>query len=104
MSDDEAQSHERLTATVRGRVQGVGFRWFVQNQARGRRLVGWTANQSDGSVAVVAEGPSELLDELQAALVRGPTGAAVDRVDARRSPTTGEFASFTIRSGGHSGD
>ncbi|GGV02615.1 acylphosphatase [Actinomadura sp. LOL_016] len=54
MSDDEAV---RLTAWVRGRVQGVGFRWWVRARALELGLVGSAANLSDGRVEVVAEGP-----------------------------------------------
>ena len=104
MSEHESTASERLTATVRGRVQGVGFRWFVRSQAHGLKLRGWTANRSDGSVEVVAEGPKHMLDRLEAALMRGPAGASVDQVDAHRSSATGEFGSFAIRSGSHSGD
>ncbi|MBE1534755.1 acylphosphatase [Actinomadura algeriensis] len=54
--DDEAV---RLTAWVRGRVQGVGFRWWVRARALELGLVGSAANLSDGRVEVVAEGPRE---------------------------------------------
>ena len=62
-------------------------------------LVGWVANQSDGSVAVVAEGPAGALEALVAALREGPPGAAVSRVDVRHEPGLGTLASFEIRSG-----
>ena len=65
----------RLDATLHGRVQGVGFRWFVQRTARGLGLVGWTQNQPDGSVRVVAEGPSASLDLLT--VTSGVPGADV---------------------------
>ena len=104
MSGDGAQPQARLTASVRGRVQGVGFRWFVRTHAQRLRLRGWTANEPDGSVTVVAEGPTQQLDELAAELARGPDGASVDQVDTRRTAATGEFARFTIRAGAHRGD
>lgn len=94
----------RLDATVHGRVQGVGFRWFVQRTARGLGLVGWIQNQPDGSVRVVAEGPSASLDVLVEQLGQGPAGAVVDRVNAQRGAATGEFGSFEIRAHGHRGD
>jgi acylphosphatase len=95
---------ERLDATVRGRVQGVGFRWFVVQQAARFGLTGWTSNESDGSVHVVAEGSPETLDEFAAALASGPPAAVVERLDQHRSPATGEFASFGVRHGAHRGD
>lgn len=94
----------RLVATVRGYVQGVGFRWFVQREAARLRLDGWVANQSDGSVEVVAEGPHELLDQLVLQLWEGPSGAAVREVQVRWEPARGHLVGFAIRSGAHRGD
>jgi len=89
---------------VRGIVQGVGFRWFVVRRASGLGLTGWTSNEADGSVRVVAEGTTDALDRLLALLTDGPPGAYVQKVDATRAPATGEFTSFGIRPGAHSGD
>jgi len=94
----------RLDAVVHGRVQGVGFRMFVRDSARGLGLVGWVANEARGTVRCVAEGPRDRLDRLLAALRDGPRGASVERVDAEHSPATGTFARFEIRSGSHPGD
>ena len=94
----------RLEATVRGRVQGVGFRYFVVRRAMELHLVGWVANTADGSVRCVAEGSVDALDTLETSLRSGPTGAIVDAVDAVRMAATGRFDRFAIRSGAHSGD
>jgi acylphosphatase len=94
----------RLEATVRGRVQGVGFRYFVVRRALELGLVGWVANEADGSVRCVAEGPPTALDALEEALHGGPTGAIVDRVDAVRMTGTGRLDRFRVRSSAHSGD
>ena len=94
----------RLDVTIRGRVQGVGFRYFVRRRATALGIVGWVANQADGSVRCVAEGPSAALDELESALRSGPPGSHVERVDAVRGPAGGGFDSFLVRSGAHSGD
>ena len=94
----------RLEAVVRGRVQGVGFRVYALGVARGLGLVGWVANESSGTVRLVAEGAPADLDRLVAALRDGPPSAHVERVDEQRSPATGAFTGFTIRSGWHSGD
>jgi acylphosphatase len=94
----------RLEATVRGRVQGVGFRYFVVRRAMDLRIVGWVANDSDGSVVLVAEGPPDALDALEAELRVGPIGAVVEGVDAVRMAGTGRHERFRIRSGSHSGD
>jgi acylphosphatase len=94
----------RLEAVVRGRVQGVGFRYWVLKRSNGLGITGWVANESDGSVRVVAEGDPSSLDELEALLGRGPVGSIVETVQAVRMPATNGFARFEVRSGGHRGD
>jgi acylphosphatase len=94
----------RLEATVRGRVQGVGYRYFVVRSARRLGLSGWVANEHDGSVRVVAEGNEASIQELEEALRVGPPGAVVDRVSGVKMPATGRLGAFGVRSAGHSGD
>jgi acylphosphatase len=67
---------------VRGRVQGVGFRWFVLGAARELGVAGWVRNRSDGGVEVAAEGAADALSRLRHALASGPPGARVDDVSA----------------------
>jgi acylphosphatase len=98
------EGHERLDATVSGRVQGVGFRWFVHEVADGLGLTGWVANEAGGTVRVVAEGAPDALDRLESELRSGPRGAAVADVRVRRDAASGEFDTFGIRSGWHAGD
>ena len=95
---------KRLVATVRGQVQGVGYRWFVQREAGRLGLDGWVSNQHDGSVEVVAEGREAALSELVLMLWEGPPGASVGGVDVRHEPARGNIVGFTIRSGAHRGD
>ena len=95
---------ERIDASVRGIVQGVGFRWFVVRRAAQLGLVGWTSNEADGSVRVVAEGEPGGLRQLLSRLKEGPPGAQVQAVDVSWTPATGEFTNFGIRSGSHRGD
>jgi acylphosphatase len=90
--------------TVRGYVQGVGFRWYASREAANLGITGWVANQPDGSVALVAEGSSAAIDALIAALREGPAGASVASVDVRDRVATGRFGRFEIRSGSHPGD
>ncbi len=95
---------ERLEALVRGRVQGVGYRYFVLRTAVRLGLTGWVANEADGSVHCIAEGSTAELDRFEASLQEGPPGAVVEAVNAVRMPGTGRFARFEVRSGGHRGD
>ncbi len=67
---------------VTGRVQGVGFRWFVRQKARELRLAGWVMNRRDGSVEVAASGGDGALDLLEKAVRMGPSGASVSGVEA----------------------
>lgn len=65
---------------VRGRVQGVGFRWFVHREASELELRGWVRNTEDGEVEVVASGSPQDLAELKSSLKHGPRGSRVDQV------------------------
>jgi acylphosphatase len=97
VSDGPAADLERLSATVVGRVQGVGFRWWVRTAADRLGLTGWVQNGSDErSVELVAEGRSQALDQLEQLLRQGPPGAVVDRVEADRSPASGSYGRFQI--------
>ena len=87
----------RLSAVVRGRVQGVNFRYYTRKRAQGLGLTGHVRNQFDGTVAVVAEGPRSKLEALHQWLHQGPSSAYVTQVDAEWSPATGEFLSFGVR-------
>lgn len=65
---------------VKGRVQGVGFRWFVHREASEIGLRGWVRNTEDGDVEVLVSGDAEDLTELREALRKGPRGSRVDSV------------------------
>jgi acylphosphatase len=97
-------SRARVEAVVRGRVQGVGFRFFVERVAAERGLVGWVANEPDGSVRCVAEGPRDVLEAFLRDLAAGPPAASVDGVDATWGAAVGGSDRFAIRSGWHTGD
>lgn len=95
---------ERVDATVRGRVQGVGYRVFVLREAACLGLAGHVANLPDGSVHVVAEGPRADLDTLLERLEEGPPAGWVDRVITRWEPARGLGPGFRIETGAHRGD
>lgn len=83
---------------VGGRVQGVGFRWFVREAARRHGVKGWVRNREDGSVEVAAEGDPSTLEQFLGEVERGPRGARVEYL--RRLPADGVGhidASFDIR-------
>jgi acylphosphatase len=65
---------------VKGRVQGVGFRWFVHREAGERGLRGWVRNTDGGEVEIMVAGSVEKLAELRTALERGSRGSRVDAV------------------------
>lgn len=69
---------------IRGRVQGLGFRWFVHREASELELYGWVRNTEDGDVEVVASGAPEDLDDFRSSLRRGPRGSRVDNVIEHR--------------------
>ena len=94
----------RLEAVVRGRVQGVGFRYHVVREARRLDLAGWVANEHDGSVRAVAEGRTAALDRIEHLLRTGPPGSLVEGVSIVRMPATGRFDGFVVRAGAHGGD
>ena len=88
---------ERLTARITGRVQGVGFRWWVRRQAGSLGLTGWVMNANDErTVEIVAEGHPHRLDELERRLWSGPDGARVEHVTSTRTPASGEYEGFGI--------
>ncbi len=86
----------RLEATVRGIVQGVFFRHHTKLEADRLGLSGTVRNCPDGTVAVVAEGTRERLNQFLQWLHQGPSLAAVDRVDATWSAETGPYRDFRI--------
>ena len=97
MTEETAGPVERLSATVIGRVQGVGFRWWVRAAAERLNLTGWVMNAPDErSIELVAEGPGRSLDRLERLLHEGPPGSSVDRVEASRSPASGSYDRFQI--------
>ncbi|MFI5370015.1 MAG: acylphosphatase [Candidatus Eisenbacteria bacterium] len=88
----------RVHLTVRGLVQGVGFRGFVLRAAASLDLTGWVANRRDGSVLIEAEGSPEALGSLLARIREGPSHARVDAVEERWEQGPAHHRGFEIRS------
>jgi acylphosphatase len=87
--------------SIRGRVQGVGFRAFVEDEAMLRGLRGWVRNRRDGSVEAVAAGSARDVEALVEALRRGPPAARVDAVGVEPADPaelgTEEHERFSVR-------
>jgi DNA ligase D-like protein (predicted 3'-phosphoesterase) len=85
-----------VRATVRGSVQGVGFRWETVKRANELGVLGWVRNEDDGTVVVQAEGPDEAVDALVEWLGEGPSGSEVSEVEVGKSKVEGH-EQFAIR-------
>jgi acylphosphatase len=82
---------------VRGRVQGVGFRWFVEREAHILQLAGWVRNNPDGTVEVLAQGTGEQLAGLHSRLREGPRTARVEGVEVSEAQPVAGLSSFQIQ-------
>lgn len=87
----------RAHLLISGRVQGVGFRWAVEDAARDEGVTGWVRNLPDGCVEAVFEGEETPVHRMVAFCRRGPTAARVDDLRVAREEYTGEFERFSIR-------
>lgn len=90
----------QIHIVVHGRVQGVGFRYFVTESANRLDLVGWVRNRFDGTVEVVAEGTRPQLNNLLQDLQRGSRSSNVTQIDQNWMPATGNFDRFVVRTSG----
>ena len=95
--NEQRDTPARLLLRVKGRVQGVGFRFATRDEASRLALGGWVRNTADGDVEVVAEGATTRLQRLATWCHVGPRGALVTAVDEHWLAYTGEFDSFRIR-------
>lgn len=94
-ADDKPALHTRRYV-VRGRVQGVGFRWFVEREASTIGIAGWVRNNYDGAVEVLATGTREQLNQLRRKLQEGPRAARVDDVDESEARPVEGLKTFRI--------
>jgi acylphosphatase len=88
--------NKRLHATIAGFVQGVGFRYFVIEQASNLNLSGWVRNTFDGRVEVLAEGSRSVLEKFLEQLKVGPPAAEVTGIKVEWSNAQNEFNSFNV--------
>ena len=82
---------------VKGRVQGVGFRWWAVERAREAGLTGWVRNRRDGSVEVHAAGATPAVEDFAARLKEGPPAARVSEVEEVPAEGPGREEDFRIR-------
>ena len=92
----QANGRGAFFARIVGRVQGVGFRYSAQGEARRLGLSGWVRNAPDGAVEVYAEGPAVKLEEYALWLRKGPPGALVSGVEKRPVSPTRTYRTFTV--------
>ncbi|MCK6554491.1 acylphosphatase [Candidatus Binatia bacterium] len=93
----EPPVRQRVRLRIKGRVQGVGFRYAAVDEAMRLGLTGWVRNTPDGDVELVAEGHAELVRRLIDWSHAGPPGALVTGVDQQLLPYAGDFDAFRIR-------
>jgi len=86
----------RVHAVITGRVQGVGFRYFVLRSAKQLGLVGWVRNRTDGAVETVAEGDRQALERFVNELKTGPPMGWVQSVSVQWQPAENDFVNFVI--------
>lgn len=96
-TDESSQKRGAIRLVASGRVQGVGFRWFVVRAAEAADVVGWVRNREDGAVEVWAEGTDEALRVLEEAVRAGPRHARVERVERSIETATESFRAFGVR-------
>lgn len=95
--EENRKARRRLSAIVRGRVQGVNFRYFTLRCAHELGLTGYVRNKWDGTVEIVAEGDNAALERLLEYIKVGPRAAWVERVDAQWGAYNGQFTRFEVR-------
>lgn len=86
-----------MLLTIRGQVQGVGYRASAAEQGRALGLCGWVRNLPNGDVELCAEGPEAVVEQLLVWCHRGPPAARVFGIEVVTQAATGEFADFRIR-------
>ncbi len=90
-------NQQRLQAFVSGRVQGVGFRYFVRSAAQALGVRGWVRNRRDGRVELLAEGEPAQLQDLLAEVRTGPSVSEVTEIEESWGEATGEFRKFGVK-------
>ncbi len=93
----EQDPNVRVHVWVKGRVQGVGFRAYVESNARQLALTGWVRNVGYDTVEAVAEGRRAEIDRFVKSMKEGPLGSHVDEARVEDEPAAGDFTQFVVR-------
>jgi len=96
MTTTDPNERERIHVWVSGRVQGVGFRAFVQYSAARLGLTGWVRNVGEDQVETVAEGPRPVLEQFATEVKAGPPSSYVNEARLEWEPASGEFQHFDV--------
>jgi acylphosphatase len=97
MTEPKASEVMRIHIWVRGRVQGVGFRAFVQQAGVELGLSGWVRNMGYDNVEMVAEGPREKLERFFEAIKKGPRAGNVEEANVEWEAALGEYEGFSVK-------
>lgn len=93
----EKSKNLRFRATIYGKVQGVGFRYFVLENSKLVNVTGWVRNRFNGTVEIVSEGKKSNLEEFLTILNQGSSSSNISKVEVEWLDTSNEFSSFKIR-------
>ncbi|PKL25832.1 MAG: acylphosphatase [Spirochaetae bacterium HGW-Spirochaetae-3] len=96
MQERDEERGKAILALVRGRVQGVGFRYEARSIARSLRISGWISNLPDGGVETYAEGSESAINRYVSWLNHGPPGARVESLDISERSPKGAYVTFTV--------
>jgi acylphosphatase len=91
--NDQVQIH----VIIEGRVQGVGFRYFVLEKAYELGVKGWVRNTYNGEVEVLAEGSNKQIEKFLGLIRQGPSLASITKIDIQRNVASGEYIDFSLR-------
>jgi len=94
---EHSRSKRAISAVVRGRVQGVGYRFTTQRVGQRLGLAGWVRNESDGSVSVRAQGDESAISRFVGFLEEGPPAARVQAIAVNEEPVDPALSGFTVR-------
>ncbi len=88
----------KVNIKLQGKVQGVGFRWFIKHHASKLNILGYVKNKQDSSLEAYFDGPDESINKMLELCKKGPPGALIDKMDISEQNNNETFNTFEIRS------